>query len=70
MSHARVPGAGGPLFGTTDADATLARLTAAGVIAGGVNPVPRPVGTGSDAKQISIGFVEIDSEPGLSREGG
>jgi organic hydroperoxide reductase OsmC/OhrA len=35
----------------------------------GVNRVTRPVGTGSDAKQVSIGFVEIDSEPGLSPEG-
>ena len=57
------------VFGTTDVDATLARLTAAGVIAGGLNRVPRPVGTGSDAKQVSIGFVEVDSEPMLSRDG-
>lgn len=57
------------VLGTTDVDATLARLTAAGVIAGGVDHVTRPVGTGSDAKQASIGFVEIDSEPGLSPEG-
>src|SRR5829696_8193466 len=57
------------VFGTTDVDATLTRLTAAGVIAGGLNRVPRPVGTGSDAKQVSIGFVEVDSEPMLSRDG-
>jgi organic hydroperoxide reductase OsmC/OhrA/catechol 2,3-dioxygenase-like lactoylglutathione lyase family enzyme len=57
------------VLGTTDVEATLARLTAAGVIAGGVNRVTRPVGTGSDAKQVSIGFVEIDSQPGLSPEG-
>ena len=34
-----------------------------------MNRVTRPVRTGSDAKQVSIGFVEIDSEPGLSPEG-
>jgi hypothetical protein len=34
------------VLGATDVEATLARLTAAGVIAGGVNRVTRPVGPG------------------------
>src|SRR5918995_910745 len=50
------------VLGTTDVHATLAQLTAAGVIAGGADRVMLPGRTGSDAKQVSIGFVEIDSE--------
>jgi hypothetical protein len=57
------------VFGTPDADTTVARLEAEGVVHGPVTRVQRPVGTGATAQQISIGFVEIDSEPGLSPEG-
>jgi hypothetical protein len=57
------------VFGTADADATVARLEAERVVHGPVTRVQRLVGTGAKAKQISIGFVEIDSEPGLSPEG-
>jgi hypothetical protein len=57
------------VFGTADADATVARLEADGVAHGPVTRVQRPVGTGANAQQISIGFVEIDNAPGLSPEG-
>jgi hypothetical protein len=57
------------VFGTADADATVARLEAERVVHGPVTRVQRSVGTGAQAKQISIGFAEIDSEPGLSPEG-
>jgi Glyoxalase-like domain len=57
------------VFGTADADATVARLDAERVVHGPVTRVQRLMGNGAKAKQISIGFVEIDSEPGLSPEG-
>jgi Glyoxalase-like domain len=57
------------VFGTADADATVARLEADGVVHGPVSRVQRPVTTGAETKQISIGFAEIDNEPGLSPEG-
>jgi hypothetical protein len=57
------------VFGTADADANVARLEAERVVHGPVTRVQQLVGTGAKAKQISIGFVEIDSEPGLSPEG-
>jgi Glyoxalase-like domain len=57
------------VFGTADADATVARLEAERVVHGPVTRVQRSVGTGAQVKEISIGFAEIDSEPGLSPEG-
>jgi Glyoxalase-like domain len=57
------------VFGTSDADATIARLAAQGVAHGAVNRLQRPAAMGEKAKQISVGYVEIDSEPGLSPEG-
>jgi hypothetical protein len=36
---------------------------------GAVNRLQRPAATGEKNKQISVGYVEIDSEPGLSPEG-
>jgi hypothetical protein len=57
------------VFGTADADATVARLAADGVAHGPVTRVQRPVETEAEPKQVSIGFAEIDSEPGLSPEG-
>jgi glyoxalase-like protein len=57
------------VFGTADADATMARLEAEGVAHGPVTRVQRPVGSGAKATQVSIGFVEIDNAPGLSPEG-
>jgi Glyoxalase-like domain len=57
------------VFGTADADATVVRLEAEGVARGPVNRLTRPVVTGTVTKHVSIGFVEIDSEPDLSPEG-
>ena len=57
------------VFGTADADATAARLAADGVVHGPVTRVQRPVETEAEPKQVSIGFAEIDSQPGLSPEG-
>jgi Glyoxalase-like domain len=57
------------VFGTADADATVDRLAADGVAHGPVTRVQRPVATEAEPKQVSIGFAEIDSEPGLSPEG-
>jgi hypothetical protein len=57
------------VLGTADAEATIARLAAHGVVSGAVSRIQRPVETGAQTKQVSIGFVEIDSEPGLSPEG-
>jgi hypothetical protein len=57
------------VFGTDDADATVAQLDAEGVSHGPVSRVTRPDDTGTATKQISISFAEIDSEPGLSPEG-
>ena len=49
-------------------DATIARLAAQGVAHSAVNRLQRPAATGAGATQVSIGYVEIDSEPGLSPE--
>jgi hypothetical protein len=57
------------VFGTADVDATIARLVAQGVAHSAVNRLQRPVETEAGAKQVSIGYVEIDSAPGLSPEG-
>jgi catechol 2,3-dioxygenase-like lactoylglutathione lyase family enzyme len=57
------------VFGTANVDATIARLAAQGVAHGAVNRLRRPVTKGGVAKQISIGYVEIDSDLGLSPEG-
>jgi Glyoxalase-like domain len=57
------------VFGTADVDATIARLAAQGVAHSAVNRLQRPAATGAGAKQVSIGYVEIDSAPGLSPEG-
>ena len=57
------------VFGTADAEATAARLAADGVVHGPVTRVQRPVETEAQPKQVSIGFAEIDSQPGLSPEG-
>jgi catechol 2,3-dioxygenase-like lactoylglutathione lyase family enzyme len=57
------------VFGTADIDATIARLAAQGVVHSAVNRLKRPGETAAGATQISIGYVEIDSEPGLSPEG-
>jgi hypothetical protein len=57
------------VFGTADLDATIARLAAQGVAHSAVNRLQRPAATGEKTKQISVGYVEIDSEPGLSPEG-
>jgi len=57
------------VFGTPDADATVALLEAEGVVHGPVNRLQRPAATGEKTKHVSIGYVEIDSEPGLSPEG-
>jgi catechol 2,3-dioxygenase-like lactoylglutathione lyase family enzyme len=55
------------VFGTADVDATVARLEAEGVAHGAVNRVLRPGEGGT--KQVSIGYVEIDSDSGRSPEG-
>ncbi len=57
------------VFGTADVDATIARLAAQGVAHSAVNRLQRPAATGAGATQVSVGYVEIDSEPGLSPEG-
>jgi catechol 2,3-dioxygenase-like lactoylglutathione lyase family enzyme len=57
------------VFGTANVDATIARLAAQGVAHSAVNRLRRPVTKGGVTKQISIGYVEIDSDPGLSPEG-
>jgi hypothetical protein len=57
------------VFGTADVDATIARLAAHAVAHSAVNRLQRPAATGEKTKQISVGYVEIDSEPGLSPEG-
>lgn len=57
------------VFGTANVDATIARLAAQGVAHGAVNRLRRPDATGGVTKQVSIGYVEIDSDPGLSPEG-
>jgi Glyoxalase-like domain len=57
------------VFGTSDVDATIARLVAQGVAHSAVNRLQRLGTTGEKTKQISVGYVEIDSEPGLSPEG-
>ena len=57
------------VFGTADVDATIARLAAQGVAHSAVNRLQRPAATGAGSTQVSIGYVEIDSEPGLSPEG-
>ena len=56
------------VFGAADVDATVARLAAAGVVHGPINHIQRP-GSGVDTKPVSIDFVEIDDQPGLSPEG-
>jgi catechol 2,3-dioxygenase-like lactoylglutathione lyase family enzyme len=57
------------VFGTANVDATITRLAAQGVAHGAVNRLRRPEATGGVTKQVSIGYVEIDSDPGLSPEG-
>jgi Glyoxalase-like domain len=57
------------VFGTVNVDATVTRLATQGVMHGPVNRLQRPAGSGGDPKPVSIGYVEIDSEPGLSPEG-
>ena len=57
------------VFGTANVDESIARLAAQGVAHGAVNHLRRPEATGGVTKQVSIGYVEIDSDPGLSPEG-
>src|SRR4029453_14479792 len=57
------------VFGTANVGATIARLAAQGVAHSAVNRLRRPMTKGGVTKQISIGYVEIDSDPGLSPEG-
>jgi catechol 2,3-dioxygenase-like lactoylglutathione lyase family enzyme len=57
------------VFGTANADASIARLAAEGVAHGAVNRLQRPALAGEATKPVSIGYVEIDSDPGLSPEG-
>jgi hypothetical protein len=53
------------VFGTPDADATATLLEAEGVVHGPVNRLQRP----GDGGGRQVGYVEIDSESGLSPEG-
>ena len=55
------------VFGTADIDATVAHLEAEGVAHGAVNRVRLPGEGGT--KPVSIGYVEIESDPGRSPEG-
>jgi hypothetical protein len=57
------------VFGTADVDATVGRLAAQGVVHGAVNRLKRPGEPAAATRHISIGYVEIDGEPGLSPEG-
>jgi len=57
------------VFGTANVDATIAGLAAQGVRHSAVNRLRRPVTKGRATTQVSIGYVEIDSDAGLSPEG-
>jgi Glyoxalase-like domain len=57
------------VFRTADVDATIGRLAAQGVAHGAVNRLRRPVTKAGVTTQVSIGYVEIDSDAGLSPEG-
>lgn len=57
------------VFQTPDADAAAARLSADGVGHSGVNRMQRPVETEHGTRQVPIGHLEIDGDPGATPEG-